>query len=370
MRVAVLTSSRADYGIYLPLLKKLNRSQDFQLHVFAFGTHLSALHGRTIAQIEDDGFEIAEAIESLIVGDSPSAIANSIGNTISRFADVWQRWAAELDIVFALGDRFEMFAAVAAATPFNIKVAHLHGGETTLGAIDDMYRHSISHMAMLHFTATQVYADKVAHMVGSRDYVHHVGALSLDNLNELNLYSCTAFNDRYGIDLSRPTILCTLHPETVDYQNNQANAITLAEVFRSVEHRYQVVITMPNADTSGGAIRAVFDRLQRECEHVYTVESLGSRGYFSCMSLASFLLGNTSSGLIEAPGVHKYAINIGSRQAGRVRGANVIDVGFSCEEILMAIDSVAALGNYLGENPYQASSNQVADAIVKVLKKL
>lgn len=370
MKVAVLTSSRADYGIYLPLLKKLHISQDFQLYVFVFGTHLSALHGRTITQIEDDGFVIAETIESLIVGDSPSAIANSIGNTISRFADVWQRWATELDIVVALGDRYEMFAAVAAATPFNIKVAHLHGGETTLGAIDNMYRHSISHMSLLHFTATQAYADTVAHMVGSRDDVHHVGALSLDNLNELDLYSCSEFKDRYDIDLSRPTILCTLHPETVDYQNNQANAITLAEVFRRIKDRYQVVITMPNADTSGEVIRAVFAKLALECDHVYTVESLGSRGYFSCMTLASFLVGNTSSGLIEAPSVHKYAINVGSRQAGRVRGANVIDVKFSDEEILLAIDRVATLGNYSGDNPYRGDSNQVADAIIKVLEKV
>ena len=154
MNIAVLTSSRADYGIYLPLLKKLQSDPFFNLKIFVFGTHMSVFHGLTKNQIKEDGFEISREIESLVLGDSAEAISSAMGLTMLKFASVWAQEQNETDLIFCLGDRYEMFGAVMACVPFNIPVAHIHGGETTIGAIDNIFRHSLSLASKLHFVTT------------------------------------------------------------------------------------------------------------------------------------------------------------------------------------------------------------------------
>lgn len=369
MRIAVLTSSRADYGIYLPLLKKLKADDFFELKIIAFGTHLSRYHGYTVDRIEQDGFEVEEKLETLILGDSETAISNAIGNTITRFAPLWEKLKSQVDLVFALGDRYEMFAAVSAAVPFNTNIVHLHGGETTLGAIDEKFRHAITQMSLLHFTATEPYCERVCQMMNSEKGVYNVGALSLDNLLDLNLYSIKEFKDKYKIDLTKPTILNTLHPETTHPENNQYNAETMSKVFRELSKDYQIVITMPNADTYGSVIRKIFEALVEEKENIITVENFGTLGYFSCIKYSCFLLGNTSSGLIEAPSLGKYAINLGERQDGRARSANVIDTPIDFHQILRLVKEVSKLGDYTGKNVYKKSELRVSEEIIKVLKK-
>lgn len=370
MKVAVLTSSRADYGIYRPLLKKLEEDTFFDLTIIAFGTHMSRYHAYTVSKIEEDGFEVKEQIESLILGDTPEAISNAIGNTITRFSSLWSQLHGKIDLVFALGDRYEMFAAVAASVPFNIKIAHIHGGEVTLGAIDNKFRHSISLMSHLHFTSTIEYANRVENLIDSKENIFSVGSLSLDNLTDIQLLSKREFLETYNIDLGIPTVLSTLHPETVDIQGNATFADTLSEAFERLSSRFQIIITMPNADTMGSVIRARLENLVKKNEKIIGVESFGTLGYFSCMKHCSFLIGNTSSGLIEAPSLHKYVINVGKRQAGRARSKNVFDSPFQVNEILNLATKVEKLRDYDGSNIYASTHGSVSSKIVSILKQI
>ena len=219
MKVAVLTSSRADYGIYLPLLKALKSDSFFELSIIAFGTHLSQKHGYTLHQIESDGFEVSIKVDTLPVDDTPFAISNAIGKAVSNFSKVWSE--NKFDLVFCLGDRYEMFAACASSIPFNVKLAHIHGGEQTLGAIDDAFRHAITHMSTYHFTTTEAYKNRVIELKGNNNDIYNVGALSIDNLKTLPLYSIEEFKNKFQIDLSEPSILITFHPETVSFEMNE-----------------------------------------------------------------------------------------------------------------------------------------------------
>lgn len=368
MRIAILTSSRADYGIYLPLLKKLREDTFFDLKIIAFGTHLSHFHGYTLHQIEKDGFQIFKKLETLILGDSEAAISNAMGNTITKFSSLWNNIKGEVDLILALGDRYEMFAAVAASVPFNFKIAHIHGGETTLGAIDNKFRHTITLMSTLHFTSTANYAKKVAKLIGSKRNIYNVGALSLDNLKTLKLLSIKQFKKQFNIDLSIQTILTTFHPETVFIEKNIEHVNVLAASLSILSKRYQVVITMPNMDTMGNLIRERLSNLIDKNPNIIGIESFGTLGYFSCIKDCSFLLGNTSSGIIEAASLGKYVINLGNRQKGRAISKNVLNTSINKKNILNNVKKIEGLGfNFEEKNIYYHPDS--ANQIVKVLKK-
>lgn len=368
MRIVVLTSSRADYGIYLPLLKALHAGEYFDLELIVFGTHLSRFHGYTVEQIEKEGFKIIERVESLILGDTKEAISNAMGNTIVKFSSIWQRLEKEVDLVFALGDRYEMFAAVTASVPFNIKIAHIHGGETTLGAIDNTFRHAITLMSSLHFTSTKEYAQKVASLIASDKNTYNVGALSLDNLTAFKLLNQEDFKNKYQIDISIPTILITFHPETVSVEKNASYAEILVNTFQDLSEEFQLVITMPNADTMGSVIRERFNELEGKKYSIIRIENFGTLGYFSCMKHCAFLLGNTSSGIIEAASFGKYVINLGNRQEGRAQSENIIDSNIKYSDILAAITDLKKKGiSYKGTNVYHLKNS--SQAIIKALKE-
>ena len=368
MRVVVLTSSRADFGIYLPLLRLLKSDDYFNLKIIAFGTHLSRFHGYTLNQIEKSGFTASEKLETLILGDTEEAISNAIGNTITKFSSLWQKLKGETDLIIALGDRYEMFAAVSAAVPFNIKIAHLHGGETTLGAIDNKFRHSISLMSSLHFVSTADYAKRVEDLMASNEGIYNVGALSLDNIVNLDLLSKSDFKSRFDIDLNIPTILSTFHPETVSIEKNVDYADILVETFSKLSDRYQIVITMPNADTMGNIIREKFQKLVHSNERVIGIENFGTLGYFSCIQHCSFLLGNTSSGIIEAASFGKYVINLGDRQKGRATSDNIFNTEITSKDILKNILLIEQQNyEYQGGNVYR--KQDCAQSIITALKE-
>lgn len=343
MRVAVLTSSRADYGIYQPLLRKFTKeSVEFELIVF--GTHLSEFHGLTYKQILEDGYTIRRKIESLVLGDSSEAISSAMALTAAKFSGVWASLEGEYDIVFCLGDRYEMFAAVSAAVPFDITFAHIHGGEETLGAIDNIFRHSITQMADYHFTSTEEYKSRVLNLIGrsekENETVFNVGALSLDNLLDIELLSTDQLLDEYGIDLAKPSILFTFHPETNSPDTNEGNIKKILQVLEQLQE-YQIIITMPNADTSSNVIRhELAGFISENEERVFAIESFGTRGYFSCMQNVDFVMGNSSSGIIEAASFGKYAIDLGDRQKGRTKGKNVISIGIDQQQMLSAVAQI------------------------------
>ncbi|MBL4652672.1 MAG: UDP-N-acetylglucosamine 2-epimerase (hydrolyzing) [Flavobacteriales bacterium] len=368
MRISVLTSSRADYGIYYPLLKQFQSDPYFDLNIIVFGTHLSKDYGFTLQNIIDDKFYVGYKVETLTAGDTAQDIAKSMALTMHKFGDIWEQENDKTDLILCLGDRYEMFAAVSASVPFNIPVAHIHGGEVTLGAIDNVFRHSLTLMSKYHFTSTTNHLEKVQNMIGQKDNVYSVGSLSLDNLHEIKLLNLAEFKLKFNIDLSKKTLLVTFHPETVSFQENADYVKELVEVFKTIEG-FQVLITMPNSDTMGSVIRKAFKELDKESDYVIIVENFGLHGYFSAMKHCKFLLGNTSSGIIEAASFNKYVINIGNRQKGRTAGGNIIDVHIQKEAILRKIEHVDKLGEYTGINIYKGQK-LASSQILKTLRNI
>lgn len=364
MNIGVLTSSRADYGIYYPLLKALNEDNYFNLNMLVFGTHLSQRYGDTISHIEKDGFTIGARLETMPKDDSPQAISAAMAATISAFSSVWIE--NKYDLIFALGDRYEMFAAVASALPFNIPVAHLHGGETTLGAIDNAFRHSITHMSRYHFVTCEPYRKRVSELTGSSENIFNVGALSIDNLSQLHYLSKDEFLARFHIDLNLPTILVTFHPETVAFEKNEAYILTLIEVLKEL-NQYQIVITMPNADTMGLVIREHLNSFIITHNNAIGVESFGLTGYLTCMNYCRFMLGNTSSGFVEAAWFAKPVVNIGHRQKGRIETPNIYTCSIEKAEIEKGIQWAENFDSSVDCNIY--GDGNAAGRIVEILKQ-
>jgi GDP/UDP-N,N'-diacetylbacillosamine 2-epimerase (hydrolysing) len=368
MRIGVLTSSRADYGIYLPLLKALSLDCFFSLEIIAFGTHLSKRHGYTVNNILNDGFNVKYQIETTPEGDSAFDISHSMAITSNKFAFFWEDNKNNFDIVFCLGDRYEMFSAVSSSIPFNIKLAHLHGGEKTLGAIDNIFRHSITLASTLHFVSCRAHGARVAELTESEKNIFDVGSLSLDNIKSLPFLSINEFFDRFRVDLSLPTILLTIHPETVSPEKNARYVDELIKSLLAFKH-YQVLITLPNADTSSLVIRNRFLQLPAETDsRISCHENLGTQGYFTAMKYCLFLLGNTSSGIIEAASLQKWVINLGDRQKGRQQSNNIVNSPFEHKSIIAAVEQIEQHLVYEGENIY--FKDNVAQTICTVIKKL
>ena len=332
MKIGVLTSSRADYGIYLPLLEKLKTDSFFSLEIIAFGTHLSKKHGFTLSDIIKDRYNIVHEITSFSEDDSEKGIAMSYSNTILSFSDFWSD--QKFDLVFCLGDRFEMSAAVQASIPFGVKLAHIHGGETTLGAIDNTYRHQITLASKYHFVSSNIHMKKVKQLTGSSNFIYNVGSLSLSNIESFKPDDRSVFLKNFNIN-NVPYILVTFHPETVSAKNNLVLAKIMKDALTILCKKINLIITMPNADTLGSVYRKELNNLKNSNPaKIFLVENFGKVNYFNAMYHSELLLGNTSSGIIEAASFNKYVINVGDRQKGRTHGTNVFNTGFDAVKII------------------------------------
>ena len=363
MKLALISCGRSDYSIYLPLIKKLKADSFFDLNIIAFGTHISQFYDRTVEMFYKDGFDVSYELESLVLGDSSEAISTAMGLTTIKFSSIWAR--EDYDMIIVLGDRYEMFSAIAASIPFNIPIAHLHGGETTEGAFDDMFRHSITAMSKLHFVSTPGHAKRVEQIINKNEYIFHVGAPALDNLYDLKLLSVIEFKESWGIDLSKPTVLVTFHPETIASQKNIKYIRELCMVMDKLDKQF--VITMPNNDTMGTQIRfEILSFVGDNLEKYKIIEVFGALGYYSCMKYCEFLLGNTSSGIIEAASFNKYVINVGDRQKGRESGSNVIHRPIQVNSILEAVNKISSLPPFNGINIYGNGDTTIK--IVNILK--
>lgn len=363
MRIGVLTSSRADYGIYLPLLLKLKADPFFELEIIAFGTHLSKYHGFTVTEVEKEGFSVIHKISNLISNDDEQSIATSYAITALKFADFWAQ--NTFDLVFCLGDRFEMSAAVQAGIPYGMKFAHIHGGETTLGAIDNVYRHQITLASTIHFTATDIFSKKVSEILGNPKNVYSVGSLSLDDLEQFLPIKKTLFFEKFKIP-AQEFALVTFHPETIDPYLNKAYAIEMRLALSEIADNLFIVITMPNADTLGSVYRSEIEKLKMAFPNkVLCVENFGKVNYFNAMYYSKVLIGNTSSGIIEAASFGKYVINVGDRQKGRVKSDNIIESRFDYNEIVNSFKSIK-YQEYKGENIYL--KKKTAELIIKEIK--
>ncbi len=333
-KIAVVTVGRSDYSIYRPLLQALAADENFALGVLVSGMHLEPRFGLTVAAIEQDGFPIGARVPMLQSADTPEGVAAAIGAGVSGFSAVYA--ADRPDFLVVLGDRFEMFAAAVAAVPFNIPVLHLHGGELTEGAMDDRFRHALTKLSHLHGVAAEAYRQRVIQLGEEPWRVTLCGALSLDNLRSLQSLDRASLVSIFGLDLSQPPLLVTLHPTTNEYQQAGAQTDILLAALRRL--RQPVIFTMPNADMAGQEIR---DRILAFCEEEPSarwVENFGAKGYFSLLGHVAAMVGNSSSGLLEAPSFALPVVNIGNRQKGRLRAGNVIDVDFEEAAIVQAVE--------------------------------
>lgn len=368
MKIGILTSSRADFGYYIPLLKAMGNDTFFHFEIIAFGTHLSKFHGYTLNEINNNGFCVKFQVPSLLVSDDPESISTSYALTALKFASFWKENQHAFDLVFCLGDRFEMAAAVMAGVPFNIRFVHFYGGETTLGAIDNIYRHAITLASRLCFTSTTFYAEKVRALTGNETLAVVAGSLSLENIKDLKLLSLQEFKNQWKIDLQKASILVTLHPETVSFEKNKEYIDVCFHSFSEIAHNYQLIITMPNADTNGTLFRESFKVLKGKHEsNVFLIENFGTQSYFTCLKYADLIIGNSSSGIIEAASFQKYVVNLGDRQKGRLSGDNVIHIPFNVEKIISTVKMCSGK-KYLGENIYyQENATKI---IIQTLKSL
>lgn len=366
--IGVVSVARSDYGIYLPLLKVINKDPELHLLLFVSGMHLTPEFGLTVNEIKRDGFEIAAEVEMLLSSDTPEGISKSIGLGIIGFSQTFCR--ARPDILVVLGDRFEMFAAVVASMPFKIPIAHIHGGEITEGAFDDALRHSITKFSHLHFVSTQRYAERVIQLGEEPWRVHVVGALGLDNLKSAKLLNRKELENMYNLRLEQPPLLVTFHPATLEIEQIEWQVSELLHALDAT--KMPVVFTMPNADTAGRLVKRMIRNFVSTKPSCYFVDNFGTRGYFSMMAISATMVGNSSSGVLEAASFRLPVVNIGNRQRGRIKGANVIDVGYNKESIIKGIQKVLdphfrkSLQN--SSNLYESGSS--SGKILEVLKQI
>jgi GDP/UDP-N,N'-diacetylbacillosamine 2-epimerase (hydrolysing) len=321
-KICVVTGSRADYGCLRWVMQEVSGSPGLELQVIATGMHLSPEFGLTYLEIEKDGFCIDAKIEMLLSADTPVALAKSMGLGLIGFGEALQRLRP--DLLFVLGDRFEIFAAAAAATVAGIPIAHAHGGETTEGAFDEAMRHSITKMSHLHFVAAPEYRRRVIQMGEQPERVWVVGALGLDNLAKLKLLDRKELEASLGFRLSRRNLLVTFHPVTLENATFEAQMTELLCALETLEDT-RLIFTMPNADTGGRIAIEMIEHFVGAHKHARAYVSLGELRYLSCIRHVDAVVGNSSSGLIEVPSLGKGTVNIGDRQRGRLKAASVID---------------------------------------------
>lgn len=334
-KICVVTGSRAEYGLLYWLLKEIQAAPKLQLQLIVTGMHLSPQFGLTVTQIEADGFVPDARVEMLLSSDTPVGIAKSMGLGVMGFAEALDRLRP--DILVVLGDRFEIFAAAQAAMVARIPIAHIHGGELTEGLIDEAIRHSLTKMSHLHFVATEVYRKRVVQLGESPQHVWNVGAAGVDAIRRMRLLDRNELSAATGFDLTTPYFVVTYHPVTLADEQAGGGARAL---FAALEHfpNHKIVVTGANADTGNGAVsREIESFSAAHPGRVFSCISLGQTRYLSAIAHADAVIGNSSSGLIEAPVLRVPTVNVGDRQRGRVRAATVIDVSDSEQAIVAGI---------------------------------
>ena len=338
--IALVTGSRADYGLQYWLIDALNRDRDVNLQLIVTGSHLADQFGRTVDQIRRDAFPIAAEVPMIAADDSEWAMARSTGDGVTGMADALQR--LQPDLVVVPGDRFEILAAATAAMLMGIPVAHLHGGEVTEGAVDESIRHAVSKMSAIHFVSAEPYRRRLIRMGEDPARVHVVGAPGLDHFKRTPLPSREEMMASVGLDAAKPFLLVTYHPATRGDASPLAavrQLTTALDQFRD----HQLLITKANADAGGRTINGALEEYASAQQgRVALVASLGTPRYLSAVTHAAALVGNSSSALIEAPAAGTPTVNIGPRQQGRLRAASVIDCGEDRDSIAAAINQALA----------------------------
>ena len=371
LNIAVLSSTRADYGLLAPVAQQLSKYDNIHTHFIVTGTHLSKEYGMTVSYIEDDGFEIAARIPILADStNSPVDTSSSMARAILRFSQYFH--TNRPNALILLGDRFETLAVCIAAFNEKIPVIHLHGGEKTEGAADDAYRHCITKMSSLHFTSTEEYRQRVIQLGEQPDTVFCTGAVGVENIRRIPLLSKKELENSLGFVLNEPYVMTTYHPTTLDPMGAKAEVEELLKAIHAFPN-LTYLITQANADHGGTIINERLQEYAQTHNNVHFVKNLGTVRYLSAMKYAAFALGNSSSAIIETPSFKIPTINIGNRQKGRTTGQSVIHCKTSASDICQSIETALSedFRNLAAssQNPYEqeGTSERIAKTIIDFL---
>lgn len=369
-KIAVVTGTRAEYSLLYWLMKEIEADDALELQLLVTAMHLSPEFGSTYRDIEADGFTINAKVEMLISGDTAVSVSKSLGLGTIGFADAYEQ--LQPDVVVILGDRFEMLAATQAAAIANIPIAHIHGGEVTEGAVDDAIRHAITKFSSLHFVAANEYGRRVIQMGERPDSVYDVGALGLDAILRTPPLSRETLEQELGLDLARPIALVTYHPVT---RESEDPTPAMSELLTALEDipQLDLLITYPNADAGGRRlIKQIESYAAENPSRVTLVPNLGRLRYYSLLPHVAVVVGNSSSGIIEVPFFHKPTVNIGHRQAGRLRAKSVLDCDENRSEIVKAVQQAMSMKFQAGltdmKCPY--GNGDASRRIVEILREI
>lgn len=335
-KICVVTGTRAEFGLLKNVIRLIDENLNLQLQLVVTGMHLSPEFGLTYREIEDSNFKIDAEVEMLLSADTGAAVVKAMGLGLIGYSDTFKRLSPDLLVV--LGDRFEIFSAVTAANILGIPIAHLHGGELTFGAFDDALRHSITKMAHLHFVANQQYQQRVIQLGEHPETVFNFGGLGIDAIKRVALIKRKDLEDILEIKFCKKNLLITFH--SITRESDAENIFQMHELLMALSELEDTLLlfTLPNADTMGRHFADLIQAFVETQPHSKVFASLGQQLYFSCLSQIDCVVGNSSSGLLEAPAFKVATVNIGDRQSGRVKSDSVIDCSAKREEILEAIE--------------------------------
>lgn len=367
-KIVVLTDTRAEYGILKNTLKAIKKSQKLELYIVVTGAHLSEKYGYTVKEIEEDGFEVYERIPVEPENNENIRVSVEMGNLLLRFTRTLER--IKPDILLLFGDRYEMLAAATAAVGMHIAIAHISGGESTEGAMDEQIRHAITKMTHIHFPGATEYADNIKKMGEESWRVFDVGDPGIENIKKTKQMSREELKESLGLEVDSKTLLITYHPVTLERHLLEYQIDNLIMVLK--QYTGNQIITYPNSDDGS---ELIIEKLQRYAEgrkNVCLIQSLGITRYLSVMSYCGAVVGNSSSAIVEAPFLKVPVVNIGNRQAGRMMAESIISCGYSSEEIENAI--IRALSDEFKEVVKQSKSlygdGNTSEEIVKVLETI
>ncbi len=367
-KIVVVTATRAEYGLLRPVIRKLKESEYFQVELAVTGMHLSSEFGFTYQEIEQDGLSIDNKVDILLSSDTPVAMSKAMGLALISFSEYFER--SKPDAIMVLGDRYELLAVCCAAMNARIPIFHLHGGETTEGAIDEAIRHAITKMSFFHFTSTEEYRRRVIQMGEHPDRVFNVGATGVENVLYEKLLSKNELEKSLNYVLDSPYAVVTFHPVTLE--NDTAKQQMQELLYAMDEHpEYIYICTKANADAGGRAINLMLDNYAMCRKNVAVYESLGMRRYLSALKYAVMVIGNSSSGIVEVPLFGIPTINIGDRQKGRIQAESIINCQPDRGEISKSI-KIAQSAEFKEiakktRNPY--GNGSTSSAILEILKE-
>ena len=368
-KICVITGSRSDYGLLYGLMRKIEKSERLELKIIAIASHLSAIHGFTFKEIEDDGFIIHKKIECILSSDSDSSVIKSMGVALLGLSDALTEMRP--DFVLLLGDRYEIFCAATASLVAKIPIGHIHGGEVTLGSIDDSFRHSISKMSNFHFCAADEYRRRIIQMGELPRNVYTVGALGVENIQTTELLTRNEIKEKLKIDFNSKFLLISIHPVA---GSSEKNKIMVLELLKSLDKLIDTtfIITSPNADESGMLMNEIIKKYVNENDNAHYFSSLGRKIFLSLLSQSDGIIGNSSSAIIEAPSLLKGSINIGDRQTGRLFASSIINCEAKSKEISKSIKLLYSQGfqkklKYV-LNPYH--KKDTSKSILEVLNNI